>query len=212
MKVLKKYNIANIIILGVVSLLLIGFYSSYINQEIIEDHSKVLIINNTTKIKFVMDFTSNMAYTVGEPIIVDVELFIDENYYDGTGVNGFVVYFYDSYPEPSQRYFENEGSIGKVPHFVTVPLKFSDEQHATGHGELYCSRPGNFGFEIFSTIDGALYNSIYQTDNSLDVAPFETRLQIKNNNIMLGVALVGLFFTIFEILLNFDSFVYKKKK
>jgi hypothetical protein len=211
MKVTKKYNANNMMVIAIIGLFLFLFYLHAINDEVSIFYPVLQTNNETLKTDFYSSiiFSSNGAFIPGQKVNVEIDIL--DNKYSASDIDGFIVYFHDSYSSASQPYID-DSALGTVQQTELIHVKLIDDQHAKGSGGLYYNRPGDHGLTIFTSKNGDILNTIYHTNNAISVAPLETRLQIRNNNIMLGLSVIGLFLASLQILAIKDPLQEKRAK
>lgn len=139
----------------------------------------------------VFEFSSKGSFTANYPIHVKVKMMISSGI-NLTDIMPVTIVFPDAYMYP--RVIEKPGM---PPTAGIVSLSLTQEG-ITGEADIEFTSRGIFGYIIFSKDSPAYYAA---NSPLIEIAPYETRLQIESGEKNLGITLIGVAITIFVALL-----------
>jgi len=199
-----RINNEKIAIIFFISILLfIVFYVGYSDDEVVFSDMWIGTASNGSNgsvadYVFFVDYTSRGAFVAGEDIHVDAKLYLlSDKFMNST--HQFSVIFENSRLKSMQK-------KGDYPITGYIDMPCVNTNIAVGSVDLYYPNPGEYRYYFIVDrhfiVDRGIENEHFIFINStstLHVAPLETRLQIKNNDIMLKLTLVIIIFTLFQI-------------
>lgn len=186
------------IIFFISTLLFIVFYVGYSDGEVVFSDMWIGTTSNGSVVDYVffVDYTSRGAFVAGEDIHVDAKLYLlSDEFMNST--HQFSVIFENSRLKSMQK-------KGDYPITGYIDMPCVNTNIAVGSVDLYYPNSGEYRY--YFIVDRGIENAQFIFINStstLHVAPLETRLQIKNNDIMLKLTLVIIIFTLVQIFLPY---------
>lgn len=190
------------IIFLITVLFIIIFYVPYNEDKVVFTDFWFELNNESVDFTIFVDYTSKGAFIAGEVIHVDVKL-IGNNDEFMNSTHRFTVVFENSILKSMPK-----SGPYPITGLIIMDMSSTNSDTVVGSVDLYYPNPGKYSYHF--VVNQGLENEqfIFPDKNittPLHVAPLETRLQIKNNDLMLRLTLVIIIFTLVQIFLTYTN-------
>lgn len=179
---------------------LIVFYVPYTEDKVVFSDIWFESNNESIDYQFFVEYTSKGAFVAGEDIHVDVKLHVlNDEFMNST--HRFTVIFENS----RLKSMPKKGDY-PITGYIDIDMSHVNTDIAVGSVDLYYPNPGEYRY--YFIVNRGIENEQFIFNNitsPLHVAPLETRLQIKNNDLMLKLTLVIILFTLVQIFLCYSK-------
>ena len=112
----------------------------------------------------------------------------------------FIIAFPNSIPENALT----KNDYPFIPN-AQIDLLIFDNQNASGSTDMIYSMPGEYEYTLI--VDGVPQYQLINVNQKIHIAPLETRLQVKNNDRILGLTWLIIAMMIFQIKREFENLI-----
>lgn len=178
--------------------LFIQSYMGHMNDDVIfNNYAFKQNDHGNTDYQIWVDYSSKGAFIAGEKINVEAKLNLKNDTFKDSK---FIIAFPNSIPENALT----KNDYPFIPN-AQIDLLFFDNQNASGSTDMIYSMPGEYEYTLI--VDGVPQYQLINVNQKIHIAPLETRLQVKNNDRILGLTWLIIAMMIFQIKREFENLI-----